>query len=106
MADTHAAARPRDEDIFQRDGFRCVYCDFDGRDFKGWAYLQVDHFKPRSLGGTDDPTNLVTSCIVCNHMKGAKGWSSIEEARREIATWWAQMREYWEVNVRPRVPRV
>jgi len=31
MPDTYAAApRPIDEEVFQRDGFRCVYCDFDG----------------------------------------------------------------------------
>jgi hypothetical protein len=95
--------RPPDVDIFERDGFRCVYCGFDGRDFKGWAYLQVDHFTPRSLGGTHHSSNLVTACILCNQMKGARTWSSVDEGRKELASWWDRMRGYWEANVRPRV---
>lgn len=95
--------RPKDEEVFERDGFKCVYCDFDGREFKNWAFLQVDHFVPRSLGGSDEADNLVTSCIICNHMKGAKEWPTIEEARREIATWWTGMRGYWEANVKARI---
>jgi 5-methylcytosine-specific restriction endonuclease McrA len=97
------SVRPKDEEIFQRDGFKCVYCGFDGRTFKGWAYLQVDHFKPRSLGGGEEASNLVTSCVVCNHMKGAKTWASIDEGKKEIALWWDQMRLYWEKNVKPLV---
>ena len=67
--------RPLDEEIFKRDNFRCVYCGFNGNTFENWAFLQVDHFKPRCLGGSDEPENLVTSCIVCNHMKGAFTYS-------------------------------
>jgi len=95
--------RPKDEEIFARDRFRCVYCGFDGRTFETWAFLQVDHFKPRSLGGTDEPENLVTSCIMCNHMKGAKSWPDLNQAKAEISKYWDQMRAYWEVNVRPMV---
>jgi 5-methylcytosine-specific restriction endonuclease McrA len=99
------AIRPKDEVVFARDGFRCVYCGFDGREFDGWTFLQIDHFKPRSLGGTDHIDNLVTSCIVCNFMKGAKVWPTLEEARREIATWRSQMRQYWQQNVEPLIKR-
>jgi 5-methylcytosine-specific restriction endonuclease McrA len=91
------------EEIFRRDGFRCVYCGFDGSTFEGWAFLQVDHFKPRSKGGTEESENLVTACIVCNQMKGAFEWPTIEEAKIEIQKWWRQMREYWERNVKPLV---
>jgi 5-methylcytosine-specific restriction endonuclease McrA len=41
--------RPADEVVFQRDGFQCVYCGFDGSTFAGWVFLQVDHFTPKSL---------------------------------------------------------
>jgi 5-methylcytosine-specific restriction endonuclease McrA len=91
------------EEIFERDGFRCVYCGFDGSTFNGWAFLQLDHFKPRSRGGTDDPENLVTACVICNQMKGGFYWPNLEEARRNILSWWAQMREYWEKVVEPLV---
>lgn len=103
MSESVAIVRPRDEVVFERDHFTCVYCDFDGRSFKGWAYLQVDHFRPKSRGGSDDLANLVTSCMVCNHMKGAADFSSIEEARQALSKWWSQMHDYWAENVLARV---
>ena len=92
-----------DEEVFQRDRFRCVYCDFDGSTFSGWVFLQVDHFKPKSLGGSDELENLKTACIGCNFMKGALTFPSIEDARQAIGQWRSQMHEYWETKVRPRI---
>jgi RNase P subunit RPR2 len=51
--------------ILERDGFACTYCG--GR--APQVRLHVDHILPVSGGGTDDPTNLVTSCSDCNHGK-------------------------------------
>jgi diadenosine tetraphosphate (Ap4A) HIT family hydrolase len=34
--------------------------------------LEVDHIKPRSKGGTNDPSNLQALCYQCNRAKGAK----------------------------------
>lgn len=31
--------------------------------------MEVDHIFPRSLGGKDDPTNLVAACRRCNKSK-------------------------------------
>jgi len=93
--------RPDDQEVFKRDGFKCVYCGHDGRTFDGWKFLQVDHFKPRSRGGTDDLSNLVTACIICNNMKGAQEWPTMEEARREVQRWHAEMCDWWMNNVKP-----
>lgn len=93
--------RSADEIIFQRDKFKCQYCDFDGSAFDGWVFLQVDHFKPRSAGGPDSDDNLVTACIICNQMKGAFDFRSIKEARESIERWRNQMRNFWETKVRP-----
>lgn len=93
--------RPKDEEVFKKDGFRCVYCGFDGNDFIGWTFLQVDHFMPRSRGGSDAIENLMTSCCICNLMKNDRVWENVEVARQEIGVWRRQMREYWETNVRP-----
>ena len=94
-------ARPSDEEVFVKNGFQCVYCGFDGRSFEGWKFLQVDHFKPRSLGGNyDQPDNLVTSCIICNQMKGAMVFSTLEEAKSHIRQWYKQMYEFWEKKVK------
>ena len=47
-------------EILNRDGFACVYCGADAKQ------LHVDHVMPTALGGSDDPSNLVTSCQDCN----------------------------------------
>jgi len=48
--------------IYQRDDFRCVYCD-------STMYLQLDHIHPRSKGGSDHARNLATACRSCNMAK-------------------------------------
>lgn len=57
--------------IYLRDGLACVYCD------KGVAegkLLTLDHLVPRSTGGTNAPTNLVTACVQCNSARRARRW--------------------------------
>ena len=53
--------------IFARDGGRCVFCDHAAED---GAVLTVDHILPRSWGGSDLASNLVTCCRPCNDQKG------------------------------------
>lgn len=60
-------------EIFRRDGHACRYCGAMAPDVK----LTVDHVVPVALGGSDDPTNLVTACTACNSGKAA---SSPDEA--------------------------
>jgi 5-methylcytosine-specific restriction endonuclease McrA len=57
--------RPTRFAIYHRDGFACVYC----RSTK--CILTIDHVTPCELGGTNDPTNLVTACLSCNSAKRA-----------------------------------
>lgn len=52
--------------IFERDGFRCVYC---GRSAMHGAALEIDHVCPRDAGGEDIAENLVTACHRCNVAK-------------------------------------
>jgi 5-methylcytosine-specific restriction endonuclease McrA len=51
--------------ILARDQFTCQCC--------GWrapsVRLEVDHIYPRTLGGTTDAKNLITSCHDCNRGK-------------------------------------
>lgn len=51
--------------VKQRDGRRCLCCGAS-------RPLQVDHIKPRYLGGTNDSDNLQTLCRSCNQDKGIK----------------------------------
>lgn len=52
-------------EVLKRDGFRCRYC---GSTAVATA-LHVDHVIAVANGGTDDPVNLVTSCVGCNSGK-------------------------------------
>lgn len=53
-------------EVFKRDGFTCQYCGAKAPD----VVLNVDHVNPVAAGGTNDITNLVTSCVSCNLGKG------------------------------------
>ena len=56
-------------EIFRRDNFTCRYCGkHAGED---GAELTIDHVVTVALGGTDDPTNLVTACKDCNAGKSS-----------------------------------
>ena len=55
----------RDE-IFARDGFRCVYCGV----VHPAAVLTLDHVQPRLRGGDRTAGNIVTACRPCNVLKG------------------------------------
>ena len=46
-------------EVLRRDNYACRYC---GATAGSGAQLVVDHVMPVSLGGTDDPTNLVACC--------------------------------------------
>src|SRR5690348_13547882 len=48
--------------VLKRDGFRCRQCGVrcDRRE------ADVHHLIPRSLGGSDDPSNLITLCDGCH----------------------------------------
>lgn len=50
--------------IAQRDGCRCVYCGATAE--SSGSHLHLDHLRPRSKGGEDTVTNLVTACRRCN----------------------------------------
>jgi CRISPR/Cas system Type II protein with McrA/HNH and RuvC-like nuclease domain len=51
--------------IFKRDNQECVYCGSK-------KHLTLDHVTPRSRGGKNSWTNLVTCCSPCNIKKGSK----------------------------------
>lgn len=51
--------------IYKRDNYECVYCGSKKE-------LTLDHVVPKSKGGGNEWTNLVTSCFKCNLKKGSK----------------------------------
>lgn len=66
-------------EILRRDGHTCRYCGASAPEAK----LAIDHVVPVSLGGSDDPTNLVTACGDCNGGKGAT--SAVESVAADVA---------------------
>lgn len=54
-------------EVMRRDGHACRYCGATAPDVK----LTIDHVTPTTLGGTDEPSNLVTACADCNAGKSA-----------------------------------
>jgi 5-methylcytosine-specific restriction endonuclease McrA len=53
-------------EVFVRDGFRCQYCGIQTR------HLTLDHVTPRSRGGQQSWTNVVSACTECNHRKAGR----------------------------------
>lgn len=49
--------------MFGRDRCMCAYC---GRTFENTKKLSRDHIMPKSRGGLDIWTNVVTACLDCN----------------------------------------
>lgn len=54
-------------EILRRDQHTCRYCGASAPAVP----LRVDHVTPVALGGTDEPSNLVTSCEPCNSGKSS-----------------------------------
>lgn len=54
-------------EVMRRDNFACRYCGATAPDVK----LTIDHVTPTTLGGSDEPANLVTACADCNSGKSA-----------------------------------
>lgn len=54
-------------EVLRRDNHTCRYCGAKAPDVP----LTVDHVVPEALGGSDDPSNLVTACRDCNAGKAS-----------------------------------
>lgn len=54
-------------EVLRRDGHTCRYCGAKAPDVN----LTVDHVVPSALGGSDEPSNLVTACAECNGGKSS-----------------------------------
>lgn len=73
--------------LMLRDGFTCQYC---GRR-RPVRDLDIDHVCPRSRGGEDSWTNLVTACQPCNRRKGRRtpAEAAMPLLRRPAAPRWS-----------------
>jgi 5-methylcytosine-specific restriction endonuclease McrA len=53
-------------EILNRDNFLCQHCGVGGRESD--YILEIHHKIPRSCGGSNDPSNLETLCVVCHDL--------------------------------------
>lgn len=59
--------------VCRRANFACEFCGVTETDTG--SELTIDHFQPRTKGGTDDLDNLLYCCVRCNQHK-ADYWPS------------------------------
>ena len=69
------------ESILRRDKFKCVECGEPCN--RGEA--DIHHLLPRSAGGSDEPSNLITLCDGCHAARHPKLAAGL--ARRAIERW-------------------
>jgi hypothetical protein len=62
-------------DIFERDGTRCAYISPDGHRCSATAFLELDHIRPRALGGQHDAENLRVLCRAHNQLHAEQTFS-------------------------------
>ena len=91
-------------ETYIRDQYECFYCDRDLKSsFYDWMSIQIDHIIPVSKGGSDDLSNRVTSCNVCNAMKHSylpKNHESLsqKELLDDIRSFIKDKRDKWEIK--------
>ncbi len=59
----------------------CGYCGISEAEVG--SELEIDHFRPRSVGGGDELDNLVYCCTACNRHKG-DFWQLIYDSPRRV----------------------
>lgn len=60
--------RENRNEIFERDGYKCHYCNKQLTRFSA----TLDHIQPVSKGGDNSYDNLITACLHCNSERGNK----------------------------------
>jgi 5-methylcytosine-specific restriction endonuclease McrA len=79
-ANTPRPVSKRRREVFAKSSGRCWYCK---RPLCLEGAWHVEHQMPDSLGGSDDLSNLVASCIPCNLSKRDR--TAIEYATKMLA---------------------
>jgi len=91
-------------EILRRDNYTCRYCGAKAPDVP----LRVDHVTPVALGGSDDPTNLATSCHDCNAGKTSSSPDAtlVADVADGALRWAAAMEQAADVLLRQDEPKV
>lgn len=72
----------------------CTYCGATAEQTR--RAMEWDHFVPRAAGGSNDPSNLVLACHVCNQAKANRLFDTLDEARMWLHhAYWTSKRQRW-----------
>jgi 5-methylcytosine-specific restriction endonuclease McrA len=82
--------------IYIRDNFKCCYCEKDLRNVTA-SDVNLDHIVPKSYGGSNNESNLITSCKSCNCSRQDK---SVEEYATSAALARIELQRYQALNIR------
>jgi hypothetical protein len=87
-------------EVLRRDNHACRYCGAAAPDAK----LTVDHVLPVTLGGTDEPGNLVAACFDCNSGKAASNPDApiVADVEADALRWAAAITVAAEVQLKAR----
>jgi hypothetical protein len=77
-------------EILRRDNHTCRYCGASAPD----VFIGVDHVTPVSLGGTNEPSNLVAACRDCNAGKTSSNPAAplVDDVKQDAIRWAAAMK--------------
>jgi HNH endonuclease len=85
-------------EAYRRYGWKCVYCGLDGsKSHDAWSRgrFNLDHWIPRSWGGTDAIENLRSACGACNSAKAENVFPSLKQAQRWLRLYYAECSRSW-----------
>lgn len=72
----------------------CTYCGATAAQTR--FALELDHFRPRAAGGTDDPENLLWACHPCNQAKSSRVFETVDDCRQWLhRAYWTSNRKRW-----------
>jgi hypothetical protein len=91
-------------EILRRDNHACRYCGASAPNVP----LRVDHVTPVALGGTDEPSNLVTSCEPCNSGKSSSSPDAthVTDVSDDALRWAAAMQQAAEELREQQAPKI
>lgn len=81
MAERKAIPKKTRFEVLKRDKFTCQYCGRQAPD----VVLNIDHITPIAKGGTNEITNLITSCFDCNSGKSDRELSDDAVVKKQKA---------------------
>ena len=83
-------------EVFRRDNHTCRYCGQAAPDVK----VTIDHVTPKTLGGSDNPDNLVTACYDCNFGKSSVPPDAplVDAVREETLRYMDRIRRAWHMR--------